>query len=1785
MRPYFRKSITELEELFAQQKADVFILTTLQDELSHRETLRAASLRAKVRTHLALLKANAAVSTNRVADDREPSGKRSTTDQLATLEKSNIEQARPMAADAVPNPEEQPNELGELNQPQSDDTTKLLTAFKYLKKVAEYSRKVVYAIEDHGQLRIFEHDLVGLPGISFNSTIDGEIVWIKIERLRKETAPEPSSNIAVWLSLKKESVIEPEIVTSRMVTVSDDQAQHLVDESLVRQENVRVNLDDARLRDVTFLLEDAPDAKIAIQQYIDTIWQPWAVREIKRRRTISHYEKLFTLHKVIESEGTEFPWEVVCGIGLARQKVGAHRINTPVIEQLVEIEMASDSSLLVRPRQREPFVGLAPFGGSSVASLERVIDIASKHFSNMAAHGERDLNPFDSQSFSPVLSAAASYLDQSGRYLGNERPADRPRDPTLPTIEDSLIVTDTWVVFARARSDDSYIQDLDRLMRQIADSESSQGIPNVGRRLIRIADGTVQSESDLDIRGKLVGFGPGGGQSSSGDGDQHNRQTGGSTGGASIAGTEERETAAPVAAGTEGYFLPLSFNDEQIEILRRLEQKDEVGVVVQGPPGTGKSHTIANIVCHYLATGRRVLVTSKGEPALAVLREKIPASVRQLTISLLTNEREGLKQLERAIGMLSEEVTQTDIPTVERDIRSTGSQLGGLKSRLRQIDERLLQLGKTQLEAPPSYLVAHLPRSDLGSLAKWCAARQDAFQWLADRPSTRPDEWGLSDADLEELKIARLTLGDDISYVGHPLPNASEFPDAAQVVAIHSDLIAATQIEQRTAAGEVALLSLRVERASERAKALRNSIAELLVVRELTDGWTRSLLERAIKLEQFIDSSSLLGRLLSDISRLAEERKRFLGRPIEGLGPEQLHAEVLEALSRVARGERPFGILPFGYKRARVVMEQIRVSGIQPDSQSDWEHTHAWAQWLIGIQQFVIQWNVLVEEEGTVRLQFESNATGRWLTSTAALLVRIERTVAQHARLIRDEVNVLFPRGLNADSILTDSETAQAAIRHIDENLARTRLSRASDELRTWIDAANKLPGPIGKGMSLFLRECVGNTRLPQLQISKTWDELLAELKRLKALSSSMATVRDVSTKVRQAGFIDWATKLLQQPATAKDSLAPSDWREACLWAVAEAHLNRLDCRIEMRELLEESRRKSNDAVKAMERLVALATTRALAKKIRGSDLVGAALQKFAAAMRQIGTGKGIRAPRFRRMAQEAMRNCYGSVPCWIMPAWRVSEMLPSQLESFSLVVVDEASQSDASALATLVRGKKVLVVGDDRQVSPAAVGTEEGFIRQLRHSYLRDLPHGDLMLPGSSLYDLAGAMFPGQKIMLREHFRCVEPIIRYSNQFYNREILPVRIPKASERIDPPLVDVYVRDGLKEGKINRREAQAIFEEIIRLTRDASFSRRTIGVISLIGHEQAHYINKLLYSSLDQDAYIRHQIECGDSATFQGKEKDIMFLSMIASPGQAKTVTGMMYEQRFNVAVSRARDRCYLFRSVRRDELSSTDLKAKLIEHFQNPVQRPAMSSADLVERCEGEFEPEVFRRLSKLGYTVTPQVKSGPFRIDMVVEGANDSRLAIELDGDCYHPPEQWAEDFRRQQILERVGWRFWRCFASTYARNPDSVMGELVQELTRLGIEPNLEISRMTRYTEHREWPEETAIDETDLNAVAEMAAETTSSPVVEVGDSIVLLYEGDGGRQYTITISSDRHDPDNGIWSWQHKSGRSLLGAEEEDVVEIETPQGIRRATILRVDKANPEPDSAGASQVMQI
>lgn len=169
------------------------------------------------------------------------------------------------------------------------------------------------------------------------------------------------------------------------------------------------------------------------------------------------------------------------------------------------------------------------------------------------------------------------------------------------------------------------------------------------------------------------------------------------------------------------------------------------------------------------------------------------------------------------------------------------------------------------------------------------------------------------------------------------------------------------------------------------------------------------------------------------------------------------------------------------------------------------------------------------------------------------------------------------------------------------------------------------------------------------------------------------------------------------------------------------------------------------------------------------------ALQGWKQTVKRIGKGTGKTAPALKAKARELMSKCQVAVPCWIMPISRALESLNPKENQFDIVIIDEASQSDVSSLAILYMGKKLIIVGDDKQVSPMAVGTDTDKMSALEQMYLHDkIPNSHLYNAKTSIYDIAATTF--QPLMLREHFRCVPEIIGFSNMLsYDYKIKPLR--------------------------------------------------------------------------------------------------------------------------------------------------------------------------------------------------------------------------------------------------------------------------------------------------------------------------------------------------------------------------------------------------------------------------
>jgi very-short-patch-repair endonuclease len=808
---------------------------------------------------------------------------------------------------------------------------------------------------------------------------------------------------------------------------------------------------------------------------------------------------------------------------------------------------------------------------------------------------------------------------------------------------------------------------------------------------------------------------------------------------------------------------------------------------------------------------------------------------------------------------------------------------------------------------------------------------------------------------------------------------------------------------------------------------------------------------------------------------LLQARAEFMQKPVSAPREALELPKALEAIARGADTGKPFGFLAFGTGEVKPHVAAIRVAGLPPASSEDWAHVRRFAGLHARLLSFVVRWNAFAELLALPVLQ--ADVAQLRSIELVTLAARGAHALAsghdQRLPLLAAQVFAQVPA---QDLLGRQAELARVRA-HVRRHLTRAGLAQASARLAALEDSLAGCGGPVSQRLHLLVEDTLGTPDLSAEQVAAEYAAILVELRRIEALAPAFATVRELAALIEAQGGAWLAARVMSLPADASgdDEVFPVRWRDAWNWARLKTHLEDIDARDEMRTLAARRRELEAGLARLYEELVS--TSSWLATRRHAGHNVLSALETYRTAMRKFGKGTGVNAGRYRRDAQKAMVDAQIAVPCWIMSHARVSESLPADIGAFDLVIVDEASQSDLWALPAVLRGKQILVVGDDKQVSPEAGFVAAAKIADLRRRFLAGQPFEPVLTADMSLYDIASTVFAASKVMLREHFRCVPPIIAYSNRvFYKGFIQPLRIPKASERLDPPLVDIFVANGYRGAKgQNAPEAECIAAEIDAILRDPKMAGRSIGVVSLLGPEQAQLIDKMVRARCDAAELARRQFSCGDARIFQGSERDIIFLSMVADSKQHHALSGTMYDQRFNVAASRARDRMFLVRSVRLEELSTLDLRRTLVEHFAKPLAA-SDDAGSLIKLCESGFERDVYTALFERGYRVIPQVPAAGYRIDMVIEGADDRRLAIELDGDEFHGPDRWAADMGRQRVLERAGWTFWRCFASTWQLERETVLADLLAQLDGMGIEPLGALARIPSLVEYREWGREQA-------------------------------------------------------------------------------------------------------------
>lgn len=201
---------------------------------------------------------------------------------------------------------------------------------------------------------------------------------------------------------------------------------------------------------------------------------------------------------------------------------------------------------------------------------------------------------------------------------------------------------------------------------------------------------------------------------------------------------------------------------------------------------------------------------------------------------------------------------------------------------------------------------------------------------------------------------------------------------------------------------------------------------------------------------------------------------------------------------------------------------------------------------------------------------------------------------------------------------------------------------------------------------------------------------------------------------------------------------------------------------------------------------------------------------------------------------------------------------------------------------------------------------------------------------------------------------------------------------------------------------------------------------------------------------------------------QGDERDVIFISV----GYGKDSSGYMAmnfgplsndggERRLNVLITRARDCCCVYSSIRADDIDLNRARSRGAQALKTFLKYAESGLLDTGTHHgaehDSEFERQVAEALRSHGYQVHPQVGVAGFFIDLaVVDPEKPGRylLGIECDGANYHR-SRWARDRDRlrQAVLEDRGWLIHRVWSTDWFHRPESELRRLLAAIDRAKV------------------------------------------------------------------------------------------------------------------------------------
>ena len=1100
-------------------------------------------------------------------------------------------------------------------------------------------------------------------------------------------------------------------------------------------------------------------------------------------------------------------------------------------------------------------------------------------------------------------------------------------------------------------------------------------------------------------------------------------------------------------------------NNEQIEIIKSLYSHR--AVVVQGPPGTGKTHTIANLLGHFLAEGKNILITSQTKKALDVLKEKIPTDIQDLCISMLDDDSSDLGN---SVESISEKLGYLNLETLKNEYEEIENQRNELKEDIKNIKRKIFNI-KYQESHPIIYNNESITLKEAGEFLRKNQRELDRIPGIVSSGISCP----INNENLAFLKSGykKSVSKEEEKEIELGLNKLSDFwtlEEFKEMLENKKEIMSRLDLLLKNKKYHINdnLFYVDDKMLIDLDKFKNYSGIDKIIPEDLKsiEDWKKDVCiagtensgDRKIWLEFIKDI-----RRLYDLTNMTKDqlfKKEVVYKDIDVSTAKKLIIGLKKGI------ERPGFFFKHRLRKARKqISDKVTINNRILETLYDCNVALEYTTLIELKENTKNTWNILMTGNSLLENSNNKNLY-KQLYSYAdqmeyllnwydrekkTFLHKIENAGFEKLNINKTEGNPIYVDEVNQIFDFIPSLEELIAIGKIALEYREVDIKRS--EYLVKIENIIKENSHLGREIKNAI-------------LNENIDEYSETLEKLRVLSEKEVLYKKYKDLLHNVKAVanSWGEELENGLFNEKIENIYNVWRykqiSQKLKELAEKPYFNLQA--DILEKTEELKKLTIDLVtkKAWYNII---------KFLEEKDnlAISQALKGWKQTVQKIGKGTGKNTNIHKKNAKEKMLLCQKVVPAWIMPLNKVFDTLNPVENKFDIVIIDEASQSDISSLILLYMAKKIIIVGDDKQVSPSDVGVNIDKINMFRRKYIKGkVANDDLYGIRASLYSIVSTTF--QPISLREHFRSVPEIIGYSNRTsYDNQILPLRDSNSSI-LKPAIIDYKVNGRRDEkSKINRVEAETIVSLIEACLAMKEYKNSTFGVISLLGDEQAELIQDLIVKRIPATEIENHKILCGNSASFQGDERDIMFISLVDSSEENKSlrlvgegVEGAI-RKRYNVAISRAKDQLWIVHSIDKNSLKEGDLRKELFEYIDS-LKENIFDKTAIENITASDFENEVARHLLEKNYTIKQKWRVGSYDIDMVAI-YDDKKIAIECDGKTLnHTEEEVIANLEEQEILERCGWEFIRVRASEYFRNPEKAIKDLIIQLDDKGVYPN---------------------------------------------------------------------------------------------------------------------------------